>query len=281
MHEPDVNIEVDNSAQRRLFDPQRADEFTLSNFSAPSASHPDWPNQRDLDRYEHLVGFSIRDELSHGGVYLDIGPGSHAVALRSVENISNTTLVALTPHTVDVQGTRIIVEHGRIPDALTFVEKYAHSCRVVTDIFSSVTYVNDPAYALAVLSLLTDDQGIVGIFTELDKFGSNETWGVIENFFREHTGQNVRFEKFRIKGDAEPIWVDSLRITIEGTSHRSKTDLQTLRENLRKTLGDPSVGREIWRTKDGSAIIAEINYGAFPVPKELMRLATVQSVEIP
>jgi len=249
----------------------------MSNFSAPQSAHPDWPKQRDLARYEHLVGFSIREKLAHGGVYLDIGPGSHAVALRSVEDIPNTTLLALTPNDVDVRGTRILVERGRIPEALTFVEKHAASCRVVTDIFSSVTYVNDPADALAVLSLLTDQQGVVGIFTELDKFGATETWSVIEDFFRQHTGQNVRFKSFRIKGDAEPIWVDCLRITINGPSRCSATDLQTLREKLRATLGEPRIGREIWRTKDGSAIISEINYGAFSVPKELMRLATVQS----
>ena len=250
----------------------------MSTFSPSQGAHPDWPKQRDLARYEHLVGFSIRQRLSSGGLYLDIGPGSHAVALRSVEDIPHTTLLALTPNDVDVRGTRIVIEHGRIPEALAFIEKHAASCRVVTDIFSSVTYVNDPADALAVLSLLPDKQGIIGVFTELDKFGATETWRVIENFFQRHTKQNVRFETFRIKGDAEPIWVDCLRITIEGASQCEAKHLQALREQLRSTLGEPRVGREIWRTKDGTAIISEINYGAFPVPKELMRLKTVQSV---
>jgi hypothetical protein len=249
----------------------------VTSFSTPNAAHPDWPKQRDLARYEHLVGFSIRDKLAHGGVYLDVGPGSHAVALRSVEDIPNTTLRALTPNEVDTRGTGILVEHGRIPDALDFVARHASSCRVVTDIFSSVTYVDDPADALAVLSALPDQPGIVGVFTELDKFGASETWPVIERFFHEHTGQAVRFQRFRIKGDAEPIWVDCLRITIEGASRRKMEDLASVRQELCKTLGEPRIGREIWRTKDGSAIISEINYGNFPVPPDLMRLATVES----
>jgi hypothetical protein len=248
----------------------------MTSFSTPNAAHPDWPKQRDLARYEHLIGFSIREKLASGGVYLDIGPGSHAVALRSVEDIPNTTLLALTPNEVDTSGTGIIVEHGRIPQALEFVSKHAGACRVVTDIFSSVTYVDDPADALAVLSTLSDQAGVIGIFTELDKFGASETWSVIEQFFAEHTGQTVRFVRFRIKGDAEPIWVDCLRITIEGASHRAIDELSSVRQELRKALGEARVGREIWRTKDGSAVISEINYGKFPVPENLMRLATVE-----
>jgi hypothetical protein len=243
--------------------------------STPKVAHPDWPKQRDLARYEHLVGFSIRDKLARGGVYLDIGPGSHAVALRAVEDLPNTSLLALTPNEVDTTGTKIHVEYGRIPDALDFVERHAAACRVVTDIFSSVTYVDNPADALVVLSFLPDEFGILGVFTELDKFGAPETWRALEHFFRHHTGQTARFETFRIRGDAEPIWVDCLRVTIEGVSRCSIQDLPSLRLKLRSSLGEARVGREIWRTKDGNAIISEINYSKFPVPTELMRLATV------
>jgi hypothetical protein len=238
--------------------------------------HPDWPAQRTLDRYEHLVGFSIRQQLESGGTYIDIGPGTHAVALRELDERGGVGLVALTPDQVDISGTNILVEYGRIPDAVEVLQRYSKKCRVVTDVFSATTYVQDPAYALLALSCLPDDTGKVGVFTELDKFGASQTWAGLEAFFAEETGQSVRLEPFNIKGDAEPIWVDCLRITIEGCSRRTVAELPELRKVLHYRLGAPKVGREIWRTKDGKAVISEINYGNFPAPSQLMRMSTIR-----
>ncbi len=238
--------------------------------------HPDWPAQRTLDRYEHLVGFSIRQQLTHGGIFMDIGPGTHGVALRELAGCPGVGLVALTTDEVDVVGTGIVVEYGRIPDATEVLERYSKRCRVTTDVFSSVTYLDDPAFALLALSCLPDEAGKIGVFTELDKFGTAETWAAIEGFFAEETGQHATFQRFNIKGDAEPIWVDCLRVTIEGASRREASELPQLRKVLHNRLGQPEVGREIWRTKDGRAVISEINYGRFPVPQELMRSATIR-----
>jgi hypothetical protein len=238
--------------------------------------HPEWPAQRPLSRYEELVGFSITEKLSSGGVCVDIGPGTHAVALRALEGLKNVTLAALTTDTVDVSQTRIEVTHGRIPDATNFLSRYYRSCRVVTDIFSSVTYVEDPAHALLAIAMLPERDGIAGVFTELDKFGSMETWGAIRDFFTREMGQTITFSRFRITGDAEPISVECLRVVIEGMCRRSVDELPQLKHLLHQELGAPSVGREIWKTKDGKATISEINYARFPRPAELMRLATIK-----
>lgn len=242
------------------------------------APHPDWPAQRDLSRYEHLIGFSIRDKLSAGGLYLDIGPGTHAVALRPLDNLPGVSLAVLTTDSVDVAGTQIVVEHGKMPSALDVIARYAHRCAVITDIFASTTYSDDPAVVLAAISFLPAESGTVGIFTELDKFGAIETWREISLFFREQTGQNVNFEKFRIKGDAEPIWVDCLRISISGAHNHDVSHLPILKEELEKRLGKPSIGRTIWKTSDGRATISEINYEKFPAPPELMRISSISKV---
>jgi hypothetical protein len=244
--------------------------------SAPLRSHPEWPAQRNLDRYEHLVGFSIRDQLKSGGICIDIGPGTHAVALRELAAIPGVSLVALTPDSVDVSGTSIHAEQGRIPDAKDFLSRFSGKCRVVTDVFSATTYVDDPALSLLSLSCLPDRDGTVGIFTELDKFGAADTWEALTCFFSRETGQKLRFERFNIRGDAEPIWVDCLRVTIEGRSCRTVDELPVLKEALHAEIGVPQVGREIWKTKDGRATISEIHYGRFPAPSELMRLATIR-----
>lgn len=238
--------------------------------------HPDWPAQRSLERYEHLVGFSIRQQLRDGGVFFDVGPGTHAVALRELSALPDVTLVGLTPDKVDIAGSPILLEHGRIPDAGEVLRRYAKGCRVVTDIFSSVTYVEDPALALLALSFLPDRLGKVGVFTELDKFGARKTWREVSNFFADCTGQQVVFEAFNIRGDAEPIWVDCLRITIEGVSSRDVSELPELKAKLHDRLGSPHVGREIWTSKDGKARISEICYGKFSPPSELMRKATMR-----
>jgi hypothetical protein len=249
--------------------------FTSSN-NTEFTPHPDWPAQRDILRYEHLVGFSIRTKLKDGGTWIEIGPGTHAVALRPLESVSNIDLVVLSSDKVDLSGTNIRLEYGRIPDAVEFLQRYRGAADVVTDIFSSVTYLDDPAEALLCLSYLPNAKGRVGVFTELDKFGSVETWRCLESFFLQETGQVVTFEPFRIKGDAEPIWVDCLRVTVERRSRREVAELDELKGRLHECLGLPTVGRTIWKTKDGKATISEINYSRFPIPSELMRLATIK-----
>lgn len=238
--------------------------------------HPDWPAQRSLDRYEHLVGWSIRRLLHDGGVWIDIGPGTHAVALRELDGLPGISLVGLTPDSVDVSGTGILVEHGQLPHAEEFLSRFCGKCRVVTDVFSATTYVDDPACALLSLSCLPGNGGKVGIFTELDKFGVVDTWGALERFFTSQTGQKLTFQPFNIRGDAEPIWVDCLRVTIEGKSRLTVADLPALKDMLHSEIGAPRVGREIWKTKDGKAVISEINYSRFSAPSELMRLSTVR-----
>jgi hypothetical protein len=73
---------------------------------------------------------------------------------------------------------------GSVPDDRSFLKSFAGQATLVTDVYSSVSYSDNPYLALAYCVLLLKAGGRCGVFTELKRLGDLSAWDRAIQFFR-------------------------------------------------------------------------------------------------
>src|ERR1700734_3060579 len=107
---------------------------------------PMWPKERDLSRYNTLVGFEIQKLLKPGGLWIDIGVGKNAKPMRPLIGRPSVVLKAISPH-YRTLPTGIALTTGHVPEHVDFLAENRGHARLVTDIFGAVSYCDDPVQA--------------------------------------------------------------------------------------------------------------------------------------
>jgi hypothetical protein len=223
-----------------------------------TTSEPLWPAQRGLDRYEMLLGIDIATILTSGGMWIDVGPGVEALPMLPFVDRPDVRLKCIGPHPRTLPAG-IEFTAGAVPDDAAFLERNAGKAKLVTDVYSSISYSDDPLLALAYCALLLDPGGTCGVFTELKRVGDLTTWDRAIQFFRSELHVAMSFHAFSIVEDASGSIATALRIhaTSEGIENVSFSAIASL---LHARVGNPVPSGTIWEAPDKSARIQRIDY---------------------
>ncbi len=218
---------------------------------------PPWPKERDLARYNALVGFEIQEHLRGGGLWIDIGVGKGARPMRPLIGQPGVTLKAISPH-YRALPTGISLTTGHVPEHVGFLAGNRGRGRLVTDIFGAVSYCDDPIQALIYGALLLRADGVFVAFTELRRLGDLETWDRTTEFFHDRLHQDITFQTVFVLGDSSGKFSTCLRIRIQGKS--SPTALSNIFKGARRAIGIPQRGEPLWISSDKSAKIWRTDY---------------------
>lgn len=217
-----------------------------------------WPKERDLGRYNVLVGFKIQEYLSGGGLWIDIGVGKGARPMRPLIGQPGVMLKAISLHWRALPKG-ISLTTGRVPENVGFLAGNRGCARLVTDIFGAVSYCDDPIQALIYGALLLRAKGVFVVFTELRRLGDLETWDRTTEFFHNRMHQDITFQTVFVLGDSSGQFSTCLRIRIEGKS-TSRSAVSNIFKDARCTIGMPRRGKPLWISSDKSAKIWSTHY---------------------
>jgi hypothetical protein len=220
---------------------------------------PPWPKERNLARYNALVGFKIQNYLRDGGLWIDVGVGQDARPMRPLIGRPGVTLKAISPHFRKLPAA-ISLTTGTIPEHTGFLAENRGRAQLVTDVFGAVSYCDDPLQALIYGALLLRPGGTLVAFTELRRVGDLDTWDRITEFFNSRMQQTITFETVFAWGDSSKHFSTYLRISIQGAPRRTLSFPRLLQAS-RRMLGKPRRGKLLWVASDRSAKIWRANYG--------------------
>lgn len=221
-------------------------------------SEPTWPTSRGVERYEALGGVDIASTLEQGGIWIDVGPGIDARPMQPFLHRPDVSLVCVGMHPRDLPAA-IEFHLGAVPHDVATLERYAGRARLVTDIYASVSYADDPLLALAYCVLLLEPGGVCAAFTELRRLGGLATWDRAIQGFRAHLGASLHLEAMPILEDASQSMATALRIRAFRTSS-VRLDFADVARLLQAQIGTPIAGEVIWQASDGSASIRQVDY---------------------
>jgi len=217
-----------------------------------------WPKERDLDRYNALLGFKIQNFLDAGGLWIDLGVGEGAKPMQPLLGKRKIKLKAICPvHRRLPPGIGLTI--GTVPDHAGFLAENRGCSRLVTDVFGAASYSKNPLEALIYGALLLAEGGLFAAFTELRRVGDLETWDRITKFFHNRMGQEILFQTAFMMGDSSKKYSTYVRIHIRGRA-TTETDLTSLLKDARKAVGVPRKGNPLWISPDRSARIWKVSY---------------------
>jgi len=219
---------------------------------------PGWPKQRNLDRYNLLVGGDIEAILKEGGLWIDIGPGEEADPMRPLVGRPGVTLKAIGPHLRRFPD-EIAFTNGMVPEDTAFLAENRGKARLVTDIFGAVSYCDNPVHALIYEALLLGESGMCVAFTELERFGDLGAWGRITEYFRTRLEQEITFQSVSVFGDASRRFSTELRIRCD-CKRPSEAQLNELLLAADRDIGVPRPGERLWISSDNTAEIRRVEY---------------------
>lgn len=260
---------------------------------SPEKRHPDWPDQRPLHRYNELIKAnrrmepSIQNLLGRGGIWFDLGGGKGAaitdLKMRNVERALAgihwyPEADAFGVHPGKKRSTyeisrippKIFNFYAEIPNNLFTWGIYMKRVTLGTDIYGPVSYCENPLDCLIYeAGLLRDSKSVLFAITEVSRFGAVNTWGNIERFFNNYSGQHVEFRTFLTRRDSDGKREESLRIKIQGegryespfpTVHDLRTGhvpnapdhFEVARRMARDYVGNPYIGDAIWPPRSQS-----------------------------
>lgn len=220
--------------------------------------HPNWPNNRNLARYNELTGIDIAGELAGGDVWIDVGAGKTAKPMAEMTG-KNLKLVAVGAHRMDLPDG-IEEVSARIPESSSVMSAFQRRARLVTDVFGAVSYSPNPADVLIYEALLLKPGARAVVFTQADKLGSCGTWDNIRYFFAEYLNQSIEFSLVENFADANKRCELGLRIHIKANSQEILECYDQLFERSRKEIGAPKIGMTLWRSKDDLVEIKRVDY---------------------
>jgi hypothetical protein len=221
-------------------------------------SEPQWPAQRGRERYESLLNIDIAGRLAHGGTWVDVGPGVDALPMRLFLDRADVSLVCVGPHPRNLPSP-IDFTLSTIPDDATFLGQWSGKATLVTDVYGSVSYSDDPLLAIACCVLLLAPGGTFAAFTELQRIGGLETWDRAIQWFRRDLQVTLTLQAVSIFEDASQSFATGLRIlaTRDSATH---VDLATTAAQLRTEVGTPVPSATLWEAADRSARICRVDY---------------------
>lgn len=221
-------------------------------------SEPQWPAQRGRDRYESLLNIDIGEQLAKGGTWIDVGPGVDALPMRPFLDRPDVSLVCVGPHPRTLPA-RIDFTLSTIPDDATFLGRWSGKATLVTDVYGSVSYSDDPLLAIAYGVLLLQPRGTFAAFTELQRLGGIETWDRAIQCFRRDLQVTLTLQATSIFEDASQSFATALRILAirENDTH---VDLDTAAARLQAQVGMPVASATLWEAADRSARISRVDY---------------------
>lgn len=225
----------------------------------PNVSEPLWPVQRNLERYQSLLGIDIAHALKDGGMWIDIGPGIDALPMIPFIDRDDVQLNCIGTHPRSL-NPRINFEQDTVPSALAYLHRYSGRAKLVTDIYASVSYSTDPYLALTYCTLLLEPAGTCGVFTELNHLGDLSAWDRAVQFFRTELNADLSFHVFSIFEDASKSNATALRLHVKRHGKISPIEFDCASLRLRQMIGVPSVIGTIWEGEDKSARIYAIHY---------------------
>jgi hypothetical protein len=221
-------------------------------------SEPQWPTQRGVDRYQALLGIDVTRILAGGGVWVDVGPGTEALPMVPFMDRPDVTLKCVGIHSRTLpRGIDFTL--GAVPDDTAFLERQAGTATLVTDVYSSVTYSDDPLLALAYCVLLLRAGGTCGVFTELKRMGDLTTWDRVIQLFRSELHVAMSCHALSIVEDASQSHATALRIQ----ATRGQVDAVSFNDAaalLHARIGHPVASGTIWEAPDQSIRIRQIDY---------------------
>lgn len=226
--------------------------------SSPKNREPQWPRERVLDRYNALAGFEIQHHLRDGGLWIEIGVGKGALPMRPLIGKPGVTLKAIAPHQRALPAG-ISLTSGCVPDHVDFLSENRGRARLVTDIFGSVSYCEDPVQALIYGALLLSRDGVFVAVTMLHRLDDLDTLHRISSFFHHRLHQAITFQTMFVLSDASGEFSTYLRIRIEGGAKR-RAALPTILKDARRAIGRPRQDVPLWISKDKSARIWRVCY---------------------
>ena len=171
---------------------------------------------------------------------------------------ADVSLVCIGPHPRTL-APRIDFTLSTIPDDQAFFERWSGKARLVTDVYGSVSYGDDPLRALAYCSLLLEPGGICAAFTELERIGGLATWNRAIQFFRRELQVTMTLMAVPIVEDASQSFATALRI--QATRQQAgQVTLHVLVARLHDEVGRPMPSNTIWESPDKTARIQRIEY---------------------
>jgi hypothetical protein len=246
------------SEPKRFFLTQSVDLEAAMSHKLSDPTEPSWPKQRNLDRYNMLVGDNIETILKNGGLWIDVGPGADADPMRPLVGRPGVVLKAIGPHPRQFPDG-IAFTNGLVPQNIDFLNENQRNARLVTDIFGAVSYSANPVHALIYEGLLLAKNGICAAFTELERFGDLKTWGKITEFFRTRLDQAISFQSVSVFGDASRRFSTELRIRCD-CKRPAEGHLNDLFVAADRDIGVPQPGARLWISPDKSAEIRRVEY---------------------
>ena len=219
---------------------------------------PNWKDTRPLDLYNRSTGLDIRDEMSAGGRWIDIGAGQ-GNAISALAGTPEVELTAVNAHrSYVVPGVENV--YAVVPNDHSVLARYGGKTRLVTDVWAAASYADDALQTLVYEALLLGPKGKLVVVTRLERFGSPETRGRIEDFFREHLGQQIRFDPLERTPKEISAHGDGQNVRVVVTGAPASTDLGAAFAAARSAIGTPRKVKPLLVVDNGNATIWALEY---------------------
>jgi hypothetical protein len=208
---------------------------------------PSWPNERDLNRYAEMTLIDFKNELAKDKVWIDIGCRT-GKALSQIRKHFDAKLVGINAHKIRVRKG-IESYYSLIPDDRRIYENYQQKADLVTDIYGSVSYSENPLEAMIYAACLLKPQAKAVFITLETRMGNLQK---IKNFFHTVMKQEIKFQRFTTYSDNTKTPIKTLRVTILGHC-RSRINLEGLFKKAQRDVGIMKKAKMIWQSADLSA----------------------------
>lgn len=212
-----------------------------------------WPASRGLSTYNEMTGLNLEEEMQNGGIWIDIGPGQKCAAISELsEKIDNVWVIGIAPNVPEEFPVRSTIFGGWMPTLSLPIDGRA---RVVTDIFSGVSYAPHGLNVLIKAASWLAPGGVVAACTETRRLGDGWTHDRIVRFFKECMALECKFQVYKKFAEGNQKWEDQLRIVI-----RNNNTYDSLIGRANKIVGRALRGRLLWQSKDEAAKIFEVTH---------------------
>lgn len=192
----------------------------------PSTKQYEWPAERDYAAYDFMCGGRLnkmirKGRISAAEIVIDVGPGKFCSALAEIaRRVEGAALYAIAPHKPEAIPSGITFFPGLLPK----VEFRINSAKLITDIFSGVSYAirTDLGSVVPIghevlirLAGWLKPGGVLIACTEVKRLGNSEDHKRISEFFRTCMGLTCTFQIYEKFAEGNRVLEDQLRITIK------------------------------------------------------------------
>ncbi len=212
-----------------------------------AAPIPPWPPERGLDRYEDLLGFSVRTALPVPATWLDVGCRSgRALADHTGGDVRRVGVNDRITAVLD--GIEPLLAH--LPDDVSALAPLQGQCDLITDIYGAFAYADRPIDVLLCELELLRPGGRLALVLLPAKFAELDFIDRLHTFVEATCGQAMHAAVVTNRADINDKPIQILRIWIDLARPLPARDF--LADEARATLGAPTVDGVCWQTADGA-----------------------------